>query len=237
VSNNQIRQWVAHIHINNGTVFELTVWDTTRELASAQAYRKAGLSGPSDERIALFRLDPASKDRQVTEITPQIPKRDRSKDKRYRVRMYMSPMSRDLKQQVVWTCDADNALWSVMKMFGINSERNLGPFCVEEQRGMDQWVTIRFNQLHTFSERGPLARERDDNYQPAPRTTPSRAEDDGVISSDVLDADWDDAWASYVRQGSDQRREAAAQRFVEKVTSIFDGEKTIPVPKAVVVKE
>jgi hypothetical protein len=228
VSENQMKQWVAHIHLESGVALELKVWDTNRQMAVNQAYQRANLTGPTDPKIKLFKLEPVLTVADAGIITPEVPKRDKTKDKRYRVRLFVSPMARDMKTYNLRTCDADNALWSVMSMFRVTEVKNLGPYCVEELRE-HEWHVVKYNQIHNFRDTGRIV----DNYDPPPKTTPSRAEDDGVISGATLEEDWADALAAAFGEPPVSRletRTAAAERFVTKVSSIFDGETTVPLP-------
>jgi hypothetical protein len=241
-TNNQMREWVAHVKID-GKILEITVWDTSRQMAVDQAYRRFGLSGPEDPRIQMFRCGPAeffreTKKKATPVEVPEIPKRDKSKDKRFRVRMYPSPMSRDLKQITLQTIDAQNALWHVMYMFGIKRETDLGPYIVEEERASGR-VTLMYNQIHTFKDRGPLELVGD-GYDPAPKQTlPNSGYNEQVVNSDDLDRRHDAALAELWDDAMDARlgpRKPTADTFIAKVNNIFEKEKKAVRPNVKIVK-
>lgn len=234
---NQMKEWVAHVKLD-GKIMEVTVWDTSRTMAVDSAMRKLGLTGPDDERIQFFRIAEANdikasmRKSEPVEV-PEVPKRDKTKDKRYRVRLYLSPLSRDMKSRTIQTKDAQNALWSVMNTYGIRKQSDLGPYIVEEERPTGR-VTLLFNQIHNFEQRGPLVLE-DDGYAPAPRQTPrpSGYVEDQMTTTEDLDKRWDDAMADL---GLGAQRTAQAERFVEKVNDIFKTEKKVALPNVKIVK-
>lgn len=235
---NQMKEWVAHVKLD-GKIMEVTVWDTSRTMAVDNALRKFGLKGPEDERIQMFRIEQADSRALKTPTNPtpvevpEIPKRDKSKDKRYRVRVYLSPMSGDMKARNIQTSDAQNALWSVMYTYGIKKQSDLGPYIVEEERATGR-VTVMYSQIHNFKDRGPLVLE-DDGYDPAPRQMPRNSgyAEDTVTTTDDIDQRWDDAMASI---GLTTQRTERAERFVEKVNDIFKNEKKVARPNVKIVK-
>jgi hypothetical protein len=235
--NAQMRQFVAHVHLPDG-IMEVEVWGTTRWDASDAVYRKLNLEGPNDSKIKSFRIiekeTPAKNpEPEKTEMIPVVPaSRDKSKDKRYRVRMYPTRMSRDMKSLTFRTASAEDALWSMMSMHRVPSEAVLGPYCVELETAEGR-VTVKGKDLHTFPDHGRVVAE--DGYDPAPQQTKAKAEDDGpdYTSTQTVDEEWEAAWATQWQNRSygETLRETRAKEMIAKVEDILANETKIPVIK------
>lgn len=236
--NNQMREWIAHVGLAAG-VSEVTVWGANRWDASDAVYRKFGLDGAADKQIKSFKMEEAALVRAASspEVIPDVPKRDKSKDKRFRVRVYLSPRSGDLKQYNLRTDTADSALWSVMQMFKVKKESDLGPYCVEEVKD-GVLFTVKWNQIHTFVDRGPIV-ATSGAYDPAPRQTPRSvgyAEDQ--LNDDWSEENWPGMSESYYDRYKDRYYGPAAKResFLKEVASIFANEKLVTKPKVELVR-
>jgi hypothetical protein len=232
----RVLKYLAHVGIAGGEIAEVVVYATDRWDASDQVYKRLGMDGAADVRIKSFRMDEVKDE--TADHVPEVPVRDKSKDKRYRVRLYPSPASRDMKSMTMRTSSADQALWSLMGMHKVQRQDHLGPYIVEENRN-GEWVTVKFNQIHNFTDRGPIAREGD-KYDPAPRQTiiASAEAEEPVIGADNIDAEWDAMWA---KAGFPGVREPVlnttrVDNFVNKVNDIFLNEKKVRRPKVTLVR-
>lgn len=243
MTDRQMRQWVAHAKIG-GNIIEVIVWDINRALAVDQAHRKLGLTGPTDPKLeGPFRIEEL--ELKTNDVVPEIPPRDKSKDKRYRASVYVSPLSRDMKVLNLRTSSAQQALWSVMGMFKVRAEMDLGPYLVEEERP-EGWVTILYKNLHSFANHGPIEGKVEEvpstgmaivPYDPPPRQTPaSSGYNEQVIDTDALEQEWSDAWAQHLGQSRAAQQAEKRETFITKVKSIFDGEKTVRKPNVKIVK-
>lgn len=240
---NQMREWIAHVGLENG-ISEVIVWGANRWDASDAVYRKLYLDGAADPRIKSFRMEHYVKNTtDPHDVVPDVPKRDKSKDKRFRVRVYLSPRSGDVKQYNLRTDTAESALWSVMQMFKVKAESDLGPYCVEESRN-NEYVTVKWNQLHTFPIRGPVVGKSTDAYDPAPRQTlPSVGYNEELMSLEAMDEEWAQNWPGMGDSYYDRMRDHTTSpppvprstTFLKEMESIFKDETLAPKPTIKVV--
>lgn len=230
---NQMRQWVAHVGLSNGSVVEVKVWDVNKYMASEQVYKRLGLDGAADRRIQSYVIDELSEKTSVVEdVVPDVPARDKTKDRRYRVRMYLSPRAHGVTGMTMRTSSAEQALWSLMGMHRVKEEGLLGPYCVEQGTNGGGWVTVKYKHLHAFPDHGPLVAS--DGYDPPARTTPASAENS-------FDEEWNRAWQQVQRDTnrewpnnsrnySDLMKQEGASQFIAGIRDIFKDEKTVKTP-------
>jgi hypothetical protein len=251
--NNESRKWVAHVWVEGGECKEVTVTAADRWDASAIVRARLGLKDANDPVIRRFVMeevidppkppDPAASGTSVVSLRPM------KNWYRYRVRLYAGPNSGTPISRYITTTSAQDALWDVMKLYALATEKQLGPYCVQEEtRG--GLITRLIKDGHTFPDAGPL-----DKGPPAKIENRHPVDDHFAMEEPALkheleleNGDSDSIWSNYERAQERARenewtngwnnhiRRPTEAVVLKRIEDIFKGEATVPHQKRKVVK-
>lgn len=218
----KLQNYTAHVQLESGTVLEVNVEAGDRWSASNKVYNKLGLTGPNDAKIKSFLMV------ETEAPKPAKERRDRSKDKRYRVTVYLSPSSGSPIVYNLGTTDPKTALLSVLHMYHIPDADRAGPYHVQEVMKDNVLLTRLVKHAHTFTD----------------VTIEDVVPDKPVVSDDEEEMfnrdEWDDAW-EYALHGMPRPstpvwRPSEAE-VIAKLSEVFKTEKRAALPKVKVTRK
>lgn len=220
---------------------EVNVTGYDRWQASAEVYRKLGLTGANDSRIKHFVM---TEEKEATPVKKNKNKRDSYK--RYRVTVFLSPASKNPVVRNLQTSSSQQALWAVLGMYAITTTDRLGPYRVEEELSPDVWVTRKVKDAHTFSGVN-LIPEEDPVSSVAMDVTKAVFEEveDKVLTTEEWDAEWEAAWQAHLygqphtksRRSLFETDKKTQEEVLSKIGDLFKSEKKAEVPKINIVRK